>query len=221
MLDICVHAGRKKHFQYYLILYSCQMRYNLKNKLSLRSRDCREPAISLHSYTVPLFQWSNRLLPVMRDPGSNHREVLMWNRDSPVSVVLLHWWPRRDWSLWPHLRQASSPTVTRPSCRQCDNPIWSHTALLSRFQSHCRSFFWLNWYSRLLGGSLVESLQSLCIHTQFHWSSGPPLCFPSWGTWVQTPGGYFCETRIRLLALSCYKMWFKLSGGLYLNLFYN
>jgi hypothetical protein len=25
----------------------------------------------------------------------------------------------------------------------------------------------------------VESLQSYCIHTQFHWSSGPPICFPS------------------------------------------
>jgi hypothetical protein len=27
-------------------------------------------AISLHSYTVPLVQWSTRLLPVMRDPCS-------------------------------------------------------------------------------------------------------------------------------------------------------
>jgi hypothetical protein len=26
---------------------------------------------------------------------------------------------------------------------------------------------------------IVESLQSHCIHTQFHWSSGPPVCFPS------------------------------------------
>jgi hypothetical protein len=50
---------------------------------------CGEPAISLHSYTVPLVQWSTRLLPVMRDPGSNPRGVLIWNRDSPVSVVWL------------------------------------------------------------------------------------------------------------------------------------
>ncbi len=34
--------------------------------------------------------------------------VLMWNRNSPVSVVLLYWWPRHDWSLWLCLRQASS-----------------------------------------------------------------------------------------------------------------
>jgi hypothetical protein len=50
----------------------------------------------------------------------------------------------------------------------------------------------------------VESLQSHCIHTQFHWSSGPPICFSSWGTRVQSPGGYLCETGILLLALSCY-----------------
>ncbi len=55
-----------------------------------------EPAISLHSYTVPLVQWSTRLLPVMRDPGSIPRGVLMWNLDSPVSVVSLHSWPWCD-----------------------------------------------------------------------------------------------------------------------------
>ncbi len=50
----------------------------------------------------------------------------------------------------------------------------------------------------------VESVQSHCIHTQFHWSSGPPVCFPSWGTRAQSPGGYLCETGILLLALSRY-----------------
>ncbi len=205
----------------------------------------------MHSYTVPLAQWSTRLLPIMRDPGSIPRGVLMWNRDSPVSVVLLHWWPRRDWSLWPHLRQALSRTVTRTSYRQCDNPTWSHTALLSRFHARCRSSFRLhNRHSWLLGGSPVESLQSHCIHTQSHWSSrstlcsgqlivaegalgvqltlllrlpsvshlplnrypppleslqspwssGSPVCFPSWGTRVQSPGVYLCETGILLLA---------------------
>ncbi len=43
----------------------------------------------------------------------------------------------------------------------------------------------------------VESLQSHCIHTMAHWSSGLPVCFPSWGTRVQSPGGV-------LLALSRY-----------------
>ncbi len=32
---------------------------------------CGEPAISLHSYHVSLVQWTTRLLPVTRDPGSN------------------------------------------------------------------------------------------------------------------------------------------------------
>ncbi len=143
----------------------------------------------------------------MRDPGSIPRGVLMWNWDSPVRVVSLHWWPRHDWSLWPRLRRASSRTVTRPSCRQCDNPTWSHTALLSRFHARCRSSFQLhNWHSRLLGGggSPVENLQSHCIYTQSHWSSGSTLCFPSWGTRVQSTGGYLCETGILLLALSRY-----------------
>jgi hypothetical protein len=50
----------------------------------------------------------------------------------------------------------------------------------------------------------VESLQSHYIHTMSHWSSGLPVCFPSWGTRVQSPGGYLCETGILLLALSRY-----------------
>ncbi len=32
---------------------------------------CGEPPISLHSHHVSLVQWTTRLLPVMRDPGSN------------------------------------------------------------------------------------------------------------------------------------------------------
>ncbi len=49
---------------------------------------CGEPAISLHSYHVSLVQWTACLLPVRRDPGSNPQGVLMWNWDSPVTVVL-------------------------------------------------------------------------------------------------------------------------------------
>ncbi len=116
-------------------------------------------AISLHSHHVSLVQWTTRLLPVTRDPGSKPLGGLVWNRDSPVSVVLLHWWAQRDRSfLWPHLRRASSQTITRPLCRQCDNPTWSHTALLSQFHARCRSPFRLhNRRSWLLGGSPVES----------------------------------------------------------------
>ncbi len=93
-----------------------------------------------------------------------------------------------------------------PSLGRCaDNVIipFDPTTLLSRFHHCFRSSFWLhNRHSRLLGGSPVESLQSYFIHTQFHWSSGPPVCFPSWATRVQSPGGCICEIGILLLALS-------------------
>ncbi len=109
---------------------------------------------------------------------------------SPVSDVSLHWWPWCDWSSWPRLRRASSWTITRPSCRQCDNPTWSHTAFLSWFHARCRSPFRLhNWRSWLLGGSSVESLQSHFILTMSHWSSGLPVCFPSQETQVQIARG--------------------------------
>jgi hypothetical protein len=42
------------------------------------------------------------------------------------------------------------------------------------------------------------------IHTQLHWPTHPPVCFPSWGTRVQSPEGYLSETGILLLALSRY-----------------
>jgi hypothetical protein len=118
-----------------------------------KSFKCGEPAISLHSHAVPLVQWSTGLLPIMRDPASIPRGILMWNQDSPVSIVSLHWWPQHDWSLWPRLRQDSSQTTTRPSCQQCDYPTWSHTALLFLFHACCRSSFRLhNQHTRLLGG---------------------------------------------------------------------
>ncbi len=51
-----------------------------------------------------------------------------------------------------------------------------------------------------VGKGNVESLQSHCIHTMSHWSSGLPVCFPLWETWVQSRGGYLCEAGILLLA---------------------
>jgi hypothetical protein len=83
----------------------------------------------------------------MRDPGSIPRRVLMWNRDSHNSIVSLHWWPWRDWSLWPLLRRAPSRTVSRPLCRQCDNSTWSHTALLFQFHIRCKASFRLHNFS--------------------------------------------------------------------------
>jgi hypothetical protein len=166
---------------------------------------CGEPAISLHSHHVSLVQWTTHLLPVTRESGSNPLGVLMWNWDSPLSIVSLHWWPHHDWSLWPCLRRASSRTVTRPSCRQCDNPTWSHTAFLSQFHARCWSPFWLhNQRSWMMEGSPVESLQSHFIPTMSHWSSGLPVCFPSQGTRVQIPWGVLMWNRdspVRIVSL--------------------
>ncbi len=162
-------------------------------------RNCGEPAISVHSYTVPLVQWFTRLLPVMRDPGSIHRGYLC-----ETGILLL------GMSCYigdPDVIDHCGLVWGRPelSCWQCDNPTWSHTALLYRFHARCRSFFRLhNQNSWLLGGSPVESLQSP--HTQFHRSSGPLICFLPWWTHIQSPGEYLCETGILLLALSCYKI---------------
>ncbi len=50
---------------------------------------------------LTMSHWSSGLtclLPATMITGSNPLGGLMWNRDSPVSVVPLHWWPRRDWS---------------------------------------------------------------------------------------------------------------------------
>jgi hypothetical protein len=115
----------------------------------------------------------------------------------------------------PHLRAHGSPSPAGLTAQRthphplledelCGEPAISHSSsvpvsrlLWSPFQLH-------NRHSRLLWGIPVESLQSHCIHTMFHWSSGQPVCFPSWGTRVQSPGGYLCETWIFLSALSRY-----------------
>jgi hypothetical protein len=132
---------------------------------------------------------------------------LMWNRDSPVSVVSLHWWPRRDWSSWPRLRRALSRTITRPSCWQCDNPTWSHTAFLPWFHACCRSPFWLhNRRSRLLGGALWRACNLTWFSPCF---TGPvDYLFASHhkGPRFKSPGGDLCETGILLLALSRYNI---------------
>jgi hypothetical protein len=51
--------------------------------------------------------------PRFKSPG----RVLRWNRDSPVSNVSLHWWPRRDWSsLQPRLWWALSQKLSLGPC---------------------------------------------------------------------------------------------------------
>jgi hypothetical protein len=123
----------------------------------------------IHSSTGPVVQ---PFASCHEGPGFNPQEVLMWNCNSPVSIVLLHWWPQRDWSSRPRLRWASFQTVTRTLFWQCDNPTWSHIVLLYRFHACCRSSFLLyNQHSRLLGGSPVESKLTAFIHS----STGPEV----------------------------------------------
>jgi hypothetical protein len=59
-----------------------------------------------------------------------------------------------------------------------------------------------------IGHSVIKMnirLWRACNLTAFaHSSTGPPICFLSWGTRVQSPGGYFCETGILLLVVSRY-----------------
>ncbi len=60
------------------------------------------PVESLQSHMIfTMSHWSSGLtclLPATRVTGSNPQGGLKWDRDFPVSVVSLHWWPRRDWS---------------------------------------------------------------------------------------------------------------------------
>jgi hypothetical protein len=137
--------------------------------------------------------------PGFKSPGGG---VLMWNQDSPVSVVSLHWWPWRDWSLWPHPEPSIGPraenVIIPLDLTQLSCPSFTLAAgLPSSFTTDG-----VGWWGR----ALWRSLQSHFILTMSHWSSGLPLCFPSQGTQVQTPEGYFCETGILLVVLSCYNV---------------
>ncbi len=177
------------------------------------------PVESLQSHFIlTMSHWSNGLPICFPSQGTRVQipwGLLMWNRDSPVSAVSLHWWPRRDWSLLPRLRQALSRTVTRPSYQQCDNPTWSHSAFLSWFHACCRSTFRLhNQQSRLLGGALWRA----CNLTSFSPCLTGPVDYPFASCHkrpgFKSPGGYLCETGIPLLALSCYiPIYFPMERG--------
>ncbi len=127
----------------------------------------------------------------------------MWNRDAPVSVVSLHWWPRRDWSstgLRPQLSlgpRADNVTVpldlTRPSC-----PGFPLAAgLPSGFTT-----------TESAGGGepCGEPAISLDSHhiSLVQWTN----LFASRhkGHRFKSPGGYLCETGILLLVLSRYSI---------------
>jgi hypothetical protein len=134
----------------------------------------------------------------------------MWNRDSPVSVVSLHWCP----DVIDHCGLVSGGL--RPELllgRRANNVIIP----LDLTQLFCPSFmlaacppfcFTTDVVGCWGGGDPLESLQSRCIHTQLHWSSGPPVSFPSWGTRVPSPGGTYVKPEFsckRWLATTLWK----------------
>ncbi len=162
---------------------------------------------SLQSHFIrTMSHWSSGLPVCFLSQGTRvqiPRGLLMWNRDSPVSVVSLHWWPQRDRSfLWPRLRRDASQTITRPPCQECDNPTWSHTALLSRFLARCRSPFRLhNHRVGCWGEPCGEPAISLHSHhvSLVQWTT---CLIPVTRDPIQNPWGDLCETGILLLALS-------------------
>jgi hypothetical protein len=155
---------------------------------------------SLQSHFIlTMSHWSSGLpvFLVTRDPGSNPqggtnvKPGFSYKRCLATLVTL-------TWLIIMASSEAGfvPKTITRPSCRQCDNPTWSHTAFLSRFHTRCRSPLRLhNRRSQLMGGSPVQSLQSHFILTMSQWSSGLPVCFPSQGTQAQIPWGVLMWNR--------------------------
>jgi hypothetical protein len=140
-------------------------------------------------------------------PGFIPRVVLTWNRDSPVSVVSLHWWPWRDWSLWPRLRRTSSRTVTRPLCWQCDNPTCTVFCPSFMLAAGPSSDFTTDIVG-CWGGALwracnliafINSSTGLVVH---------PSASPHEGPGFNPQGGYLNETGILLLASSGYTILF-------------
>ncbi len=141
---------------------------------------CGEPAISLQSYTVPLVQWSTRLLPVMRDPGSIPRGYLC---ETGILLLVLSCYIG-DPNVTNHCGLVRGGFRPEPSLsHRADNVIIP----LDLTQLFCPDFTlatgppsgFTTDIVGCWGGSPVESLQSHCIHTQFHWSSDPPVCFLS------------------------------------------
>jgi hypothetical protein len=141
---------------------------------------------NLQSHHVSLVQCATHLLPIMRNPGS----IPGWNL-CETGILLLglscytgdpdvidHYGP-----VWGGLHPESSLG------RRADNVIIP----LDLTQLFCPGFtpaagpsfgFTTNIVS-CWGGALWRA----CNHTMSHCSSGLPIWFPSWGTWVQSLGG--------------------------------
>jgi hypothetical protein len=180
--------------------------------VALRKRMLVGIVESLQSHCIHTqFHWSSG--PVVhpftsrhKGPGFNPQEGTLWNRDSPVNDVSLHWWPWHNWSLWPHLRRLRPDSSLG---RHADNVIIP----LDLTQLFCPGFM-LNAgppssFTTNIVGCWGGALWRACNLTAFitvplvQWSTRllPVMRDPG-----SIPRGYLCETRIRLLALSHYSM---------------
>ncbi len=159
----------------------------------------------IHWYTVPLVQWSTRLLPIMRDPGSIPRGVFMWNWDTLLALSRYI----GDSDVIDHCGLVWGELCPEPLQGRCANNVITPLDLTQLFchNSTLAAGPSSGFTTNIVGcwgepcGEPAISLHSYT-NTQFHWSSSPPVCFPSWGIRVQSPGGYLCETGILLLAVS-------------------
>ncbi len=160
---------------------------------------------------LTMSHWSSGL-PVCFPPQGTQVQiplgVLIWNRDSPVSVVLLHWWLWRDWSstgLRPQLSLGPrADNVTVPL--DLTQPFFPSFTLAAGLPSGFTTDGVGCW-----GGALWRA----CNLTWFlPCLTGPvDYLFASRhkGLRFKSPWGYLCETGILLVALSRYNMLYKLS----------
>ncbi len=170
--------------------------------------DCGEPAISLHSHHVSRVQWTTRLLPVMRDPGSIHRRYLC--ETGILQLALSRY--IGDPNVIDHCGLVWGRLCPEPSLGPRANNVIIPLDLTQLF---CPGFTLAAGppfgFTTDIVGCLGEPCGEPTISLHSHhvslvqWTT---VCFPSWGTRVQSPGGYLCETGILLLALSCYRMLF-------------
>ncbi len=118
------------------------------------------PVESLQSHCIhTMSHWSSglpRLLPVMRDPGSIPKGVLLWNWDSPVSIVSLRY-----------------PVVVDHGLG-CSPTSWMYT-----IEVDPSSKLQVDWIcSGLAGGGWVPWVEGCLYSTLFHMGRGLSLPVP-------------------------------------------
>jgi hypothetical protein len=165
---------------------------------------CGEPAISLHSHHVSLVQWTTRLLPVTRDPGSNPQGGYLCETGIPL-LALSRYIGDPDvidnfcglvWGglcLEPSLGPRADNVIIPLDLTQLFYPGFTLAAgLPSSFTTDIVGCW---------GGALSRA----CNLTAFTPCLTGPVDYPFTschkGPGFKSPGGYLCETGILLLAL--------------------